>query len=83
MKTTRSATSWANRTSWVTTIIVMPASRKAPHHRQNFADQLWIERGGRLVEQHEARRDGQRAGDGNALLLAAREPVRQLVAHDD
>ena len=50
-----------------------------PDHRQHLADQLGIERRGRLVEQHQPRRDRERAGDRDALLLAAGEPVRQVV----
>ena len=46
------------------------------HHLEHLADQLRVERGGRLVEQHELRLHGQRPGDGDALLLAARQLVR-------
>ena len=50
--------------------------REALHHLQHFADQLGIERRGWLVEQHEAGLHRQRPGDGDALLLAARETRR-------
>ena len=46
-------------------------------HAQHLADQLGIERRGRLVEQQQLGIHGQRAGDGDALLLAARE-VRRI-----
>ena len=38
---------------------------------QHLADQLGIERRGRLVEQQQLGIHGQRAGDGDALLLPA------------
>ena len=57
----------------MTTIIVMPVSGEVPHHVQHLADELGVERGGRLVEQHELRVHRQRPGDGDALLLAAGE----------
>ena len=38
-----------------------------------------IERGERLVEEPDLRVDGERAGDADALLLAAGELVRQIV----
>ena len=80
MKTTRLATSRAKPISWVTTIIVMPLAGEVAHHRQHFADQLGVERRGRLVEQHQLRLHRQRAGDGDALLLAAGELDRVGVA---
>ena len=43
------------------------------HHRQHLAGQFGIERRGDLVEQHQLGLHRQRAGDGDALLLAARE----------
>ncbi len=70
MKTTRSATSRAKRTSWVTTIIVMPAC--ASPRSTVSTSPTW------LVEEHEPGRDGEGAGDRNALLLSAGEPVRQM-----
>ena len=41
---------------------------------------LGVERGQRLVEQQDLRLDGQRAGEGHALLLAAGQLVRVAVA---
>ncbi len=38
--------------------------------------QLAVERGERLVQKQEVRAEGQRAGDGDALLLPAGELVR-------
>ena len=55
MKTAVSATSRAKPISWVTTIIVMPSSREAAHHVEHLADELGVERRGRLVEEHELR----------------------------
>src|SRR5262249_38357890 len=40
---------------------------------EDLADELRIERGGRVVEQDHFRAHGERAGNGNALLLTARE----------
>ena len=53
---------------------------EAGHDVQDLTDELGIERGGRLVEQHQPRLHGQRPSDGDALLLAAREHVRIDVA---
>ena len=46
---------------------------KLAHDVENFADHFRVEGRGRLVEQHQVRLHRQRAGDGNALLLAAGE----------
>ncbi len=46
-------------------------ARQRLHHLQHFADHLRIQRAGRFVEQHDRRLEGQRPGDGHALLLAA------------
>ena len=46
---------------------------------QRDAD-LGVERGQRLVEQQHLRLDRERAGEGDALLLAARQLVRVAVA---
>ena len=51
-----------------------------PHHVQHLADQLRIEGGRDLVEQHQLGTHGQRARNGHALLLAAGEPLRIHVA---
>ena len=56
------------------------------HHAQHFADRLRIERRRRLVEQHHVGLHRQRAGDRDALLLAARQRgriVRRLVGEAD
>jgi hypothetical protein len=49
------------------------------HHVQHLAHHLGVERAGGLVEQHHDRVHAQRAGDGHALLLAARELAGELV----
>ena len=49
------------------------APREILHHRQHLGGELGIERRGHLVEQHDLRLQRQRAGDGDALLLAAGE----------
>jgi len=72
-KATRSATLAAKPISCVTISMVMPFGGEAPHDLQDFADEFGIERGGRLVEQHQARLHGERPRDGDALLLAARQ----------
>ncbi len=54
--------------------------RELAHDGQHLAPQLGIERGGRLVEQHDLRLHGERACDGDALLLAAGQPRRIDVA---
>src|SRR5262249_35925986 len=43
------------------------------HHVEHLADHLGIEGRGWLVEEHDLRPHGERAGDGYALLLAPRE----------
>ena len=50
-----------------------------PHHAQHLADQLDVERRGRLVEQDQLGLHRQHAGDGHALLLAAGQPLRIVV----
>ena len=47
--------------------------REIAHHGQHLADEFGVERRGRLVEQDQLRPHGERAGDGDALLLAAGE----------
>ena len=56
-----------------------PLGLELPDRREHLADQLGIERAGDLVEQQRARPRRQRAGDRDALLLAAGEPVGMLV----
>ena len=54
----------------------MPARRGAAPWRRELLAQAGVERGERLVEQHETRLAGEGAGERDALLLAARELVR-------
>ena len=49
------------------------ALRQALHDAQHVAHELGVERACGLVEQHDVRVHGQRAGDGHALLLPARQ----------
>jgi hypothetical protein len=53
--------------------MVMPSSARLDHRIEHFLDHLGVERRGRLVEQHDLGLHAQRAGDGHALLLAARK----------
>ena len=56
------------------------------HDVQHLADQLRVERRGRLVEEHQLGLHGQRAGDRDPLLLAAGELRRvgvELVVEAD
>src|ERR1700694_3675073 len=48
------------------------------HDREHRAHQLRIERARRLVEQHDPRLERDRARDGHALLLTARELARRV-----
>ena len=72
-KSTWSATSRAKRISWVTITSVQPGLREVADDGQHLADQLGVEGGGGLVEQHDLRVEGERAGDADTLLLTARE----------
>src|SRR5690606_12180480 len=56
-----------------------PVLGEATHHVEDLPDQLGVEGGGRLVEEHHVRLHRQRPGDGHPLLLAPRQPVRVLV----
>ena len=49
---------------------------EADHGVEHLLDHLGVERDGRLVEQHDLRLHAQRAGDRDALLLAAGELAR-------
>ena len=71
MKTIRSAARRAKPISWVTTTLVMPSAVSSCHDVEHLADHLGIERGGRLVVEHQRGLHGERAGDGDALLLPA------------
>ena len=55
-------------------------AREIAHHHQHLADQLRIERAGRLVEQQQVRAHRERARDPDALLLSARQPRRKGIA---
>ena len=77
MTTTRSATSSASSWSCVTKIdgdvqLVVQAAQPAAQ----LLAHLGVERAERLVEQQHARLDGQRAGERDALALAAGELAR-------
>jgi hypothetical protein len=50
------------------------------HRAQHFAGEFGVERRGRLVEEHDVRLHGQRAGNRDALLLPARKARRIAVA---
>ena len=76
----RLETSRAKPISWVTISIVRPSSARSRITAQDLAHQLRVERRGRLVEQHHLRLHRQRPGDRRALLLAAREMGRIVVA---
>ena len=67
------ATWRAKPISWLTTSMVMPSMRELDHGVEHLLDHLRIERGGRLVEQHDLRAHAERAGDRDPLLLAAGE----------
>ena len=73
MKTTREPKRRAKPISWVTRIMVMPLARHVLEHLEHLAGQFGVERRGDLVEQHQLGLHGERARDGDALLLAARE----------
>ena len=73
MKTLKSPISRAKLSSWVTITIVMPDCGELAHDGEHLADELRIERRGRLVEEHHLRVQAERAGDRDPLLLAARE----------
>ncbi len=51
-------------------------TRQPIEHPDHLADQLRVEGGGDLVEQHQARLHRQRPGDGDALLLPAGKLLR-------
>ena len=76
MKTTRSATSRAKPISWVTMIERGAAAGEVADDVEHLADELGVERAGGLVEQQDLRAQGERAGDRDALLLAAGQLAR-------
>ena len=53
--------------------------RQFDHDVQHFVDHFRIERRSRFIEQHGDRIHAQRAGDGDALLLAAGQLTGELV----
>src|SRR5262245_2092449 len=53
-------------------------ARQAAHGLEDLVDELRVERGGGLVEQHQRRIHGERAGDGHPLLLPPGKLRRQL-----
>ena len=57
----------------------MPRCAEAGHEVQHALDQLGVERAGGLVEEHDLGLHGERAGDRDALLLAAREVAGPVV----
>ena len=57
----------------------MQVGGQASHHGEHLADQLRIERRGRLVEEHHLGVHGKSTGDRDALLLPAGELNRVLV----
>ena len=65
--------------SWVTRTMVTPCSRLSDDQRlHDLVRGSRIEIAGRLVGEKQARRVDQRAGDGDALLLAAGELARRV-----
>ena len=56
-----------------------PGLRQLADEVQDLCDELRVERARDLVEQHQLRLHRQSAHDRDALLLAAREPVGELV----
>ena len=71
---TVSASSPARRISCVTrTIVSARSARQRTQHAAHLLAHLRIERARRLVEQQDAQRHRQRARDGHALLLTARQ----------
>ena len=61
--------------SWVANSIVMPSPLEVADDVEHLADELGVERRRDLVEQHDLGVHRQRAGDRDALLLAARQLV--------
>ena len=73
MKSTRSAALRAKPISWVTTIIVMPSFARPTMTSSTSLIISGSSARGRLVEQHQLGVHRERAGDRDALLLAAGE----------
>ena len=53
--------------------------RQLDHYVQDLADHLGVQCAGGLVQQHDGLLRAERAGDGDALLLATRQVLRKLV----
>ena len=78
---TRSAMDNASSWSWVTRMAVVPGGPEdLLHVGPDAGPQVRIQRRERLVQQDQLRLDGQRPGQGDALLLAARQLVRVALA---
>ena len=75
----RSAISPAKPISWVAIDHRHARLGQLADDVEHLGHELRVEGGGDLVEQQQVRLHGQRADDGHALLLAAREPVGVLV----
>ncbi len=60
--------------------IVIPPAASSRIDLEHLPHELGVERARDLVEQHQVRVHRERADDGDALLLTAREPVRVLAA---
>src|SRR5680860_1068823 len=52
---------------------------QGPHHLEHFTDQLWVQGGCRLVEQHHLGVHRERPGDCDPLLLSTRQVVGVLL----
>ena len=63
------------------TIAISPSSRRCGDHAADLLDDVGLDALGRLVQQQDAGPRDQRAGDGELLLLAAREIAAASVAH--
>ena len=74
---TRSATRAISRL-WVTTSTVMPARGLLLEHAEDLDAGAEVELTGRLVGEQDRVPGRERAGDRDALLLAARELVREV-----
>ena len=73
MSASDSASCW----SWVTSSALGPAARRiAATSSRSALAQAGVERGERLVEQHDLGIGGQRAGERDPLALTARQLVR-------
>ena len=80
MMAMRSARRIASSKSWVMkTMVFCSTALQAQELVLHLAPDQRIERGERLVEEPELRVDGERAGDADALLLAAGELARKIV----